>query len=100
MWAGPSLPCPRRKDGEDARTFLGGERNLRPALAAQRGHLCCPANGGPDGRPLLRQYPCCSGSRILFGRLRDPYQRVLNVLFPAYYVLVVRREGLNQLGIT
>jgi membrane protease YdiL (CAAX protease family) len=25
---------------------------------------------------------------------------VLNVLFPAYYVLVVRREGLNQLGIT
>src|SRR5215217_6714242 len=75
MWAGPSLPCPRRKDGEDARTFLGGERNLRPALAAQRGHLCCPANGGPDGRPLLRQYPCCSGSRILSGRLRDPYQR-------------------------
>ena len=25
---------------------------------------------------------------------------VLNVLFPAYYVLVVRREGLDQLGIT
>ncbi len=25
---------------------------------------------------------------------------LLNVLFPAYYVLVVRREGLNQLGIT
>lgn len=24
----------------------------------------------------------------------------LNVLFPAYYVLVVRKEGLNQLGIT
>jgi membrane protease YdiL (CAAX protease family) len=25
---------------------------------------------------------------------------ILNVLFPAYYVLIVRREGLNQLGIT
>lgn len=25
---------------------------------------------------------------------------ILNVLFPAYYVLVVRKEGLNQLGIT
>jgi hypothetical protein len=25
---------------------------------------------------------------------------ILNVLFPAYYVLVVRREGLNPLGIT
>src|SRR5215218_3272736 len=25
---------------------------------------------------------------------------VLNVLFPAYYMLVLRREGLNQLGIT
>src|ERR687890_1855602 len=74
MWAVPSLPCPRRKDGEDARTFLGSERNLRPALAAQRGHRCCPANGGPDGRPLLRQHPC-SGSRILSGSLRDPYQR-------------------------
>src|ERR671920_1295169 len=75
MWAGPSLPCPRRKEREDARTFLGGERNLRPAVAAQRGHRCCPANGGPDGRPLLRQCPCCSGFRILSGSLRDPYQR-------------------------
>ncbi len=25
---------------------------------------------------------------------------ILNVLFPAYFVLVVRRAGLNQLGIT
>jgi RsiW-degrading membrane proteinase PrsW (M82 family) len=25
---------------------------------------------------------------------------ILNVLFPAYFVPVVRREGLNQLGIT
>src|SRR5829696_6458349 len=25
---------------------------------------------------------------------------ILNVLFPAYYMLVIRKEGLNQLGIT
>src|SRR5215203_4094145 len=92
MWAGPSLPCPRRKDGEDARTFLGGERNLRPALAAQRGHLCCPANGDPDGRPLLRQYPCCSGSRILSGRLRDPYQRGAQFAVPRL-LRASRQEG-------